>query len=61
VGDHQYRYVNDRNRIGSAQLPGHSGKASPNSVIVVDDDVGGSNQIEGDDKRPKERTDSCGQ
>ena len=54
--DHQQGHVDDRNRIGSAELPWHHIKASLNGVVVIDDDVRRPGEIEGDDERPKERT-----
>src|SRR5215471_20853332 len=51
VRDHQQGYVDDRDRIGAAQLPRRRRKAGLNGVVIVDDDVGWAHNIEGDDAR----------
>ena len=39
VRDHQYGHVDDRDRVGGAQLPGQRRKADLVAMIVVDNDV----------------------
>src|ERR1700677_2419619 len=59
VSDHQHGYVNDRDDVGSAELSRQRGQTDPDGVVIVDKDVGGSDEIEGDDEEPEERTHSC--
>src|SRR5579863_10711939 len=61
VGDHQQGHIDDRNRIGSAELPWHHIKASLNRVVIVDGDVGCPHEIQGDNEGPKQRADPCGE
>src|SRR5580704_3916017 len=61
VRDHQQWHVDNRVRIGGAQLSRHRRKAKLNGVVVIDDDVGCPHEIEGDDERPKQRTYPCGE
>ena len=55
-GDHQSGHVDDGYRVCGAQLPRECRKTKLIAVIIVDDEVGRSHEIEGDDERPKERT-----
>ncbi len=57
--DHQDRHVDDRDSVGCAQLPGKRWKADLDCVVVIEGDVRYSYKIEGDDERPKERTNPC--
>src|SRR3984893_16157911 len=61
VCDHQHRDVDDRDRVGDAQLPRQRRKADLVAVVVVDDDVDRGDEIEGDDEQPKERTYAYGE
>ena len=53
VRDHQRGHVDDRNRIGGAQLPGDRRKADVDRVVVIEDQVRCSHEIEPDDEQPK--------
>src|SRR5207253_2535129 len=55
VRDHQQGHVDDRDRVCGAQFSRQRGKAGLVAVIIVDDDVGRSQQMEGDDQGPEER------
>src|SRR5215469_5376542 len=61
VGHHQQGYIDNRNRIGGAQLPRDRRKAVLSGVVVINDEIGYPHEIENDDKRPEQRTDPCGQ
>ena len=56
VRDHQQRHVDDRDRVRGAQLPCQLRQTDLVAMIVVDDEVDRSHEIEGDDEQPKERT-----
>ena len=53
VRDHQQRHIDDRDRVRGAQFPCQRRKAELAAVIIVDDDVGCSCEIEGYDEDPK--------
>src|SRR6185312_10764696 len=52
---HQHRHVDDRDRVCGAQLTRQRRKAELVAMIIIDDEVGCPDEIEGDDERPKER------
>src|SRR6266853_343862 len=56
VRDHQHGHVDDRDRVCGAQLPRHRRKADLNGVVIVEDKVDHSHEIEGNDEQPKEWT-----
>jgi hypothetical protein len=56
VRNHQRGHVNDRDHVRTAQLPRYRRKAGLDGVVVVEDEVDSSHEIEGDDQQPKERT-----
>src|SRR6266702_7000292 len=56
VRDHQHGHVDDRDRVCGTQLPRQRRKSDLDGVVIVKDDVDYPHEIEGDDKRPKERT-----
>jgi hypothetical protein len=56
VRDHQHGHVEDRDRVGGAQLPRQPRKANLDGVVIGEDEVDHSNEIEGDHEQPKERT-----
>jgi hypothetical protein len=47
VRDHQHGHVDDRDHVCSAELPCYFSKTEADGVIVVDDEVGCSHEIEG--------------
>ena len=51
VRDHQHGDVEDRDDICGAQLACHKRKAQPGGLIVVDEDVGCAQNVEGDNCR----------
>src|SRR5262249_29407841 len=51
----------DRDRVSGAQLPRQRGKAGHGGVVIVDEDVSRSHEIEGDDEQPKQRPDPDGE
>src|SRR5260221_5877400 len=55
VRDHQQRHVDDRDRVGGAQLSCERGEAELDAMIIVDDDVNRATDIEGDDEEREER------
>jgi hypothetical protein len=57
VRDHQHGHVEDRDDVHSAELPGQRGQTERDGVVVSDEEIGGSNEIEADDEEPEERTD----
>lgn len=52
--DHQQGHVDDRDHVCGAQLSRHCGKADPDSVVIVEDEVDHSHEIEGNHEQPKE-------
>ena len=56
VRDHQQGHVDDRDRVRGAQLPRQRRKASVGGVVIVEDEVDHSNEIEGNDEKPEEWT-----
>jgi hypothetical protein len=56
VRDHEHWHVDDRYCISCALLPRQRRKTNLDGVVVVEDDVDRSHEIEGDDEQPKERT-----
>src|SRR6185312_634394 len=59
VRDHQQRNINDRYRVGRAQLAGQLGKAQPDAVVVIDDEVDDAHEAVGKDKWPEEHARPC--
>jgi hypothetical protein len=51
--DHQLGHVDDRNRIRCAELPRR--KSDLDGVIVIEEEVAHSHEIEGDDEQPEDR------
>jgi hypothetical protein len=51
---HQQGHVDDRDRVGGAQFPSHRRKVDLSGVVIVEEDVGRSHEIESDDEYPKE-------
>src|SRR5258708_23157751 len=58
VSDHQHGHVDDRDDIGSAELPRKRGQTAPDGVVVGGEEIDGSDEIEGYDEEPEERSDS---
>ena len=56
VRNHRDRHVDDRDGEGGSQLPRHRGKADLNGVVVVDEQVSYSCEIECDGEKRKART-----
>src|SRR2546427_8414255 len=56
VRDHQQGHVDDRDRVRRAQLPRQCRKADPDGVVIVEDEVDHSHEIEGNYEQPKEWT-----
>ena len=56
VRDHQQGHVDDRDPVHGAQLPRHCRKADLGGVVVVENEIDRSHEIEGDYKQPKEWT-----
>ena len=56
--DHQQRHIDNRDCIRYAQLSCDCRKVVPGGVVVVEDQVGHSHQIESNDEQPEERADS---
>jgi len=56
VRDHQKWNIENRDRVCGTQLPRQRRKTESDRVIVVEQDVDRTYEIEGDDKEPKERT-----
>lgn len=56
VCDHQHRHVDDRNRVGGAQLPHQRRKANLGSVVIVENEIDHPHEIKGDYEQPKDRT-----
>ena len=56
VRKHQHGYVEDRDRVGRAQLSRDRWKAELDGVVVGKEDVGRPREIERDDEEPKQRT-----
>src|SRR5467141_1242568 len=56
VRDHQHRHVDDRDRVCGAHLPRHRRNADLDGVVIVDDEVDHSHEIEGNYEQPKEWT-----
>src|SRR6185312_7439772 len=51
VRDHEQRNINHRDRVGRTQMAGQLGKAQPDAVVVIDDEVGDAHETVGKDKR----------
>src|SRR6185437_870498 len=56
MGNHQDRHVEDRDRVDGAQLSRERGQVDLGGMVIVDEDVGCTHDIEGNDKRPEQRT-----
>ncbi len=54
--DHQHWYVENRDRVCCAQLPCQRRKSDLDGMVIVEEEVGCSNEIEGHYEQPKERT-----
>lgn len=58
VRDHQQRHVEDRNRIRCAQFASQRRNADLDAMVVVDEYVHCSGDIEGNDERPEDGAES---
>jgi len=56
VSDHEHGHVDDRYEVCNAELAGYCRDASPDRMVIIEDEIDHSHQIEGRDEQPKEWT-----
>src|SRR5262249_50845543 len=55
VRDHEQRNIEDWDGVRRAQLSGHRRQANADGMVIVENEINGPDDIEGDDEEPKNR------